>query len=127
MDVDPGGIQPDADNVGPGGADLSGEPGDPFPLLRIDRVYRVVSADSSTYFDGHSFSTVYREDVDFPTSDSSVGCEDGETLVLEEPNGETLPVTTYVRSTAQQPISGGRPTCSSCSTLTSRKVSTWTC
>lgn len=115
-------VETDADHIKTGRTDQSTETRGLLSLGVVGSVDRVVATHAGTDLNRHTLTTIDGKEIDFTTTNPDVGSDDGEPLVFEEPPGELFAGTTEVAPVSQREISG----CSSCSTLTSRKVRTCT-
>ena len=107
----------------PGDAEARRQRADPAPLLRINRVDRIDSSRGGAHL-YHQWGPIVDNEVDLSAAQRSVSGDDVEAPLLEPLGGDGLAQPSQLRPPiSQMEIS----VFSSFSTLTSRKVRTWTC
>lgn len=94
-----------------------------LPLVVSGRIHRVTASDTSAYLDCHPNPAIVDEKIDLTGTDPDIGGDQFYSPIVEIPGGDALADGTDVGAGAQERISGGSMR-SSCSTFTSRKVST---
>lgn len=90
MHVEPGRVDPDADDVESAGSDAVGETGGPLPLGGVGGVDGVVATPCRPHLDGDAGAPVPGQDVDLAAPHPDVGGEDTDAVGGEKPAGERL-------------------------------------
>jgi hypothetical protein len=80
VQVEPGGVEPDTDHVGPSRSHASREPGRVVALRRSNRIDRVSAPGAGTDLDSHPNPGIVDEKIDLATVDGHVGGDDAQSL-----------------------------------------------
>lgn len=124
MDDDPLIAEADTDEVDTSSPDRPSEPTDPHALALIHRIDGVGEiAGDGPHLDDDAGGAVSGQDVDLAAIDLEIARHHIETVLTQETSGYRLPDPANRDPVGQIDIS----CCSNSSTLTSRKVSTFTC
>lgn len=123
MELDGGRSHRHSEKVDTTGPDTSGESTHPTTFLVRDCVDGVTSAGDGPHLDNDDRRPVAGDDVDLATVDDDVGGFDLEIMLGEPPRGQPFSNPSQGGTGVGQRLSS---VFSSFSTLTSRKVSTWT-
>jgi hypothetical protein len=108
----------------PGDPEPPGEATDMHPLVLVDGVDGVAVAAHGSNLDRHPTPSITNHDVDLPAIHFDVARNDGKATCRQPPSRELLTGRAQFGAARAQSLSS---VFSSFSTLTSRKVRTWTC
>ena len=123
MEVDPMLSDADTEEIAAACPHSDREPLHPGPLAPIDRIDRIASSGSGSHLNGDGGAAINGQQVDLPIGESHIGLVDLQPMSRQKPCGKTLPGDSKTPSGVLQM---GSSDFSNSSTLTSRKVRTWT-
>lgn len=114
-------VEADTDEVDPIGTETTRQPCHPSPLLRVYPIDGISLLMGRPHLDHNTPCAIPGDEIDLSTPCGDVLCDNLETVLMEKPSSNLLTTSPGVATwVSYSEISA----CSSCSTLTSRKVST---
>jgi hypothetical protein len=90
MDVEPGLVDANADEVDTVSTDDAGETSNAATFCLPDGIDRISEVTGRSHFDHNPGVVVDRNQIDLPVGDPKVGTDDIEAVVCQEPDGQLL-------------------------------------
>lgn len=90
MNVEPGRVDANAEEVDTVGTDAAGETSNAATFCLPDGIDRIGDVTGRSHFDDNPGAAVDHNEIDLPVGDPKVGTDDIEAVVCQEPGGQLL-------------------------------------